>query len=244
MCNVSAIAAAVWHFRYGRLVHVLLLLSWAHLALFSARNIPIFAVVSAPGIGLAVREWLERFAVSSHVPWLQRFTASLRDIEVDLQAIANNGDRRRWHLTPLLTVLLLVLLLANPGRVKRFRAEFDPHRFPVEAATALAGQQEGSSCRLYASWQWGGYLIYRLWPALTVFDDGRTDFYGPEFVEEGLAAWEARPDWADILARYGVNAALLPVDSALATVLRQREDWRLVYHDRISVLFRKTEDGK
>ncbi len=238
-----AIAAAVWHLSAGRLVPVLLLLSWSHLALFSARNIPIFAVVSAPSIGLAMREWLERGA-TSHLPWLQRFSASLTEIEVGLRAIANNEDRRRWHVLPLVVVLVLTLLLTHPGRVKPFRAEFDPHRFPVEAATLLSGQHADSSFRLYASWQWGGYLIYRLGPSFAVFDDGRTDFYGPAFVEEGLHAWEARPDWDNTLTRYRVNAALLPVDSALATVLRQREDWRLVYQDRVAVLFRKTENER
>jgi hypothetical protein len=77
-----------------------------------------------------------------------------------------------------------------------------------------------------------------------VFDDGRTDFYGPRFVEEGLRAWEARPDWADILAKYQVNAALVPVDSALATVLVERTDWKLVYSDRIALMFVKIENQK
>ena len=54
-----AIAAAFWHFASGRLIQVMLLLSWAHLALFSVRNIPIFAVVAVPGIASAVSEWLE-----------------------------------------------------------------------------------------------------------------------------------------------------------------------------------------
>jgi hypothetical protein len=79
---------------------------------------------------------------------------------------------------------------------------------------------------------------------LSVFDDGRTDFYGPTFVEEGLRAWEACPDWDKILARYRVNAALLPVDSALATVLRERGDWKPVYQDYVAVLFEKAENGK
>jgi hypothetical protein len=95
---------------------------------------------------------------------------------------------------------------------------------------------------LYSSWQWGGYLIYRLWPSINVFDDGRTDFYGPAFVEEGLRVWEVAPDWENILARYRVNAALLPVDSALASVLRERRDWKPVYQDRVAVLFEKHED--
>ena len=88
-----------------------------------------------------------------------------------------------------------------------------------------SGESAGTT-RLYSSWQWGGYLIYRVWPSINVFNDGRTDFYGPVFVEEGLRAWEVAPDWNNILARYGVNAALLPVDSALASVLRERRDWR------------------
>jgi hypothetical protein len=41
-----------------------------------------------------------------------------------------------------------------------------------------------------------------------------------------------------------VDAALLPLDSALATVLRERSDWKLVYHDRVALLFVKTESGK
>ncbi len=98
--------------------------------------------------------------------------------------------------------------------------------------------------RLYSSWQRSGYLIYRLWPSVRVFDDGRTDFYGPAFVEDGLRVWNACPDWAAILARDRVNAALLPIDSALATVLRERSDWKLVYHDRVALLFEKTENGK
>jgi hypothetical protein len=37
-----------------------------------------------------------------------------------------------------------------------------------------------------------------------------------------------------------VNAALLPPDSALAAVLREREDWKIVYSDRIATLFVNT----
>jgi hypothetical protein len=77
-----------------------------------------------------------------------------------------------------------------------------------------------------------------------VFDDGRTDFYGPPFVEEGLQVWNACPDWDSILAHHRVNAVLLPVDSALATVLRERLDWKPAYHDNIAVLFERIENGK
>lgn len=239
---VLAIAAAFWHCAKGRWVQVLLLLSWSHLALFSARNIPIFAVVAAPGIGLAVREWLKCASSCTPLEWPGRFAASLVELETGLRIIAESNLRRRWHLVPSFGVLLLAFLLAHPGRVKFLRSEFDHNRFPVDAATFLAQKEYGPSTRLYSSWQWGGYLIYRLWPSFSAFDDGRTDFYGPAFVEEGLRVWDARPDWSNIFERYRVNAALLPVDSALATVLLERRDWKAVYQDRTGVLFVRTEN--
>ena len=240
---VLAIAAAVWHLGAGRLVHVLLLLSWLHLGLFSARNIPIFAVVATPGIGLAVREWLEYGGSRWPLQWPGRFSASLAELDAGLRSIANIHQRRHWHFVPCFGVLVLALLLTHPGRVKALHPEFDRNRFPVDAATFLS-QESGPRIRLYSSWQWGGYLIYRLWPSFSVFDDGRTDFYGPAFVEKGLCAWDACPDWANILARYRVNAALLPVGSGLATVLHERRDWKPVYQDRVAVLFERTESAR
>jgi hypothetical protein len=241
---VLSIAAALWHLGSGRLVQVMLLLSWAHLALFSARNIPIFAVVAVPGVALAVREWLEHARLLGFLRWLWKLSDGLSELEVGLQLIASGHGRDRLHCLPCLTVLTLAVFLTHPGQVKALHAEFDRLRFPADGATFLAGQQTHQSIRLYSSWQWGGYLIYRLWPSLRVFDDGRTDFYGPAFVNEGLQVWDACPEWAGIFVRYRVNAALLPVDSALATVLRERRDWKLVYKDRVAVLFIKTDDDK
>lgn len=230
-----AIAAAMWHLRRRRFTPALLLLSWSHLALFSARNIPIFAVVAVPGISVAVREWLDS-EVSS-----RRFKETLRELEWGIQLIVERYRNKGRHLAPCFAFLVLAVLLTHPGHRKVLRAEFDKSRFPVDAAGFLSQQHWVSPIRLYSSWQWGGYLIYRLWPSLRVFDDGRTDFYGPGFVDEGLRAWDARPDWSKILNRRQVNAALLPVDSPLATVMRERDDWKPVYQDRVAVLFAKVE---
>jgi hypothetical protein len=41
-----------------------------------------------------------------------------------------------------------------------------------------------------------------------------------------------------------VNAALVPVDSALGTVLRERADWKLVYADRVALVFVKIENQR
>jgi hypothetical protein len=239
-----ALAAAFWHFASGRLIQVILLLSWTHLALFSVRNIPIFAVVATPGIASALRDWLEYAHSSNSLRWLWRFSSSVSELERGLQLVATHSKRDRLHCIPYLAILTLGVLLAYPGHLKALHAEFDPNRFPVLAASALSHQTAPNSVRLYSSWQWGGYLIYRLWPSLKVFDDGRTDFYGPAFVQDGLDVWDAKSNWSAILAQCHVNATLLPVDSALASVLRERPDWTPVYQDQVAVLFERTDRGK
>src|SRR5579863_2879411 len=241
---VLAIASAAWHLGTGRLIQSLLLLSWAHLALFSVRNIPIFAVVSTPGIGLAMRDWLRLVDSRWPLDWLGKLCASLAELETAMQTIASHEKRRHWHLAPSLALLALALSFSHIDRVRTLHADFDRSRFPADAATFLSLNDSPPSLRLYATWQWGGYLIYRLWPSVRVFDDGRTDFYGPGFVEEGLRAWDARPDWAEIFAKYRVNAALVPVDSALAASLGERADWELVYSDRVALMFMKIENQK
>jgi len=41
-----------------------------------------------------------------------------------------------------------------------------------------------------------------------------------------------------------VNAALLPVDSVFAAVLRERRDWKPVYQDQVAVLFEKIDAAR
>jgi hypothetical protein len=105
---VLAIAAAGWQLGKGRLIQFLLLLSWAHLALFSVRNIPIFAVVSAPGIGLAMRDWFELLGNGSPLDWKRKIVASLAELETGLQVIASSQSRR-WHLAPYLAFVALAI---------------------------------------------------------------------------------------------------------------------------------------
>jgi hypothetical protein len=69
-----------------------------------------------------------------------------------------------------------------------------------------------------------------------VFVDGRSDFYGPEIGNQFLNLMGGAPDWQQIMERYKFNLALIPADSAVAQLLRQRPDWRVVDQDKKQVL--------
>jgi len=113
--------------------------------------------------------------------------------------------------------------------------EYDRRHFPVGAVDRM-GAALGSH-RVLSTDQWGGYLIYRLYPSIRVFADGRSDFYGAGFVQSWVDATQAKRGWEDLLARFGIDAILLPVDLPLVNVLKQSARWRVAYDDGTAILF-------
>jgi hypothetical protein len=115
------------------------------------------------------------------------------------------------------------------------RAQYDPHAYPVAALADLR-----DSDRIFTSDTWGGYLIYRRYPA-KVFVDGRSDFYGPAFEAEYAAVMGVRYNWEAILATHGVNTVLLAVDAPLAGALKGSHNWQAVHDDGVAIVFRATD---
>src|SRR5207248_3845 len=92
---------------------------------------------------------------------------------------------RRLDPTYVLLALASVTALALDGGtllgVPLLSARFPEDHFPVAAIDALGA--DIVAARTFHSDLWGGYLIYRLGPrGAKVFVDGRSDFYGSEFL--------------------------------------------------------------
>jgi len=137
-----------------------------------------------------------------------------------------------------------VLLCWNLGA--HWPVDFPAGRFPVAAVSKnlLGLAPAGSEMpRLLTTDQWGDYLIYRLYPRARVFVDGRSDFYGPELGQPYLHLMNPGYDWDRILARYGLNLALLPVEWPLVELLKRSPDWRIVYDDHYAILFTRKQFG-
>jgi hypothetical protein len=47
--------------------------------------------------------------------------------------------------------------------------------------------------------------------------------------------------WDQVLERYRIDTALIPTQSALASLLRQRPDWRVIDDDGYAMLFRQAK---
>ena len=114
-----------------------------------------------------------------------------------------------------------------------FQPEFPRKNFPVSALPVVAQTRPQRS---FAPDQWSDYLLY-VDPSRKVFFDGRSDFYGPQFVDRYLHILNGRWDWNADLQRFLVDMVIVPPNSALATVLKTSPDWKLLFDDGAVVVF-------
>src|SRR5262249_56809228 len=115
-------------------------------------------------------------------------------------------------------VFVFVILITGAGLAgKFFPPQFNPNRFPSAAADfILRTKPEG---KMYSSDQFGGYLIYRLYPQFKVFVDGRSDFYRQGSVLDDFDRIATiKPQWSELLDKYDIQWMTLRRDEPLALI--------------------------
>ena len=111
------------------------------------------------------------------------------------------------------------------------------HTYPAAGAeylrTSLGERQ------LYNDYEWGGYMIYELFPQVPLFVDGRSDFYRSRIMEDYANIGTLQPGWEELIRQYGIEAVLLRKNSRLARKLRENSGWQEVFTGDVeSVLVR------
>ena len=225
--------ACIWHLRRKRFTECLLLVLFAHVGLIASRNIPIFGIVAAPVLALAVAEWIQVLEDAPVSGWLRRLSLGLRNTG---ERIGSLEGHWRTHLVSVAAVVLVTAILYAPSPPPNFRATFDSKEFPVKALASLGGA--AGLGRIFTSDQWGDYVIYNLYPNSRVFIDGRSDFYGSKFVEKYLDIVTVNYNWQRYLNEYDVDTVLLPVNAPLAGALKESSRWHVTYDDGDAIVFR------
>ncbi len=230
---VVGVAAGAWSVYRRRFGYAVLVAGWLHLALISARNIPIFALVTAPVAGWALGEWLERLSGARVAGWFARAARSFQEFTQGISTMDRLGRKPALSVA---VMLLLVLVSIAPGDGPKLGAEYDPKRYPAQALSVVRPAECAGP--VFTPDEWGDYLIYRLYPGTKVFVDGRSDFYGADFNRKYLDVMHGKHDWEQTLERYGVRTVLLPVEASLASTLKESARWRVVHDDGVAIVFR------
>lgn len=200
-------------------IELLLLSVFGYASLRSARNIPLFAVVAGPILSRHL------WAVAESRGWANRLSP---------QATTNR----------VLSLLNWILLLAAAtGAAVKISYTLGNNQaaqsrlYPVAAVEYM--EKEGLFGLIYNQYEWGGYLIWRLYPEQKVYIDGRADVYGDAYIEEYLDAYRMREDWQEPLQKYEVNILLIDRNSPLANHLQADPGWEQVYRDPLALILVK-----
>lgn len=210
----------------GKLSHFLLAALFLWGGLRSARVIPLVALAILPMANGAVTGTL-RVAQGLRQPLRKmlddaiQYSSRIRTIDARLSGAGFLAA----------AVVACLLLLRAPLFSKQIG--FPSNRFPVDASASV--EKLPQEARLLAPDSYGGYLIYRFGGARKVFFDGRSDFYGADFMNQYLVLINARPGWQEIVRSFGFTHALLPEESALKASLEQA-GWVRLYQDRVATL--------
>jgi hypothetical protein len=203
--------------------------AWLAMSLYGARNVPLFAIVAAPLLGQGLD------GLFNDLTTRYKFMTRVNNLNNRLKTIDVHLKGAFW---PILSVVLVVtgFAIGIDFFPKQQDYSFDPEVFPVEAVNWLEeNPQEGE---MFNYFPWGGYLQYRLWPEKKVFIDGKSDFYGEDFVRQYGQVISIEEDWVDILDQYQVKWAILPTDEVLAKMLKAELGWEAIYTDDTAVIVR------
>jgi hypothetical protein len=142
---------------------------------------------------------------------------------------------------------LITVYGLQQGNLLNRNRDVTANKYPEGAARFL--KEHKLSGNMFNPYDWGGYLLWALYPEYKVFIDGRG--LNEKAAFDGLKIMEAYPgrpgdlpEWRNLLAAYKINfivtysvntfsGQLLPL---IYSLLNDTE-WNLVYMDNISLIF-------
>jgi len=196
------------------MVDALTLGVFATITFLAQRNMGLFALVCAPVLSRHVSAIVERSRwgqrrVSQGNPIVNAFLLGLIVLAVTLRTIVS--------LSP------------------TTQAQAEAKSLPVAAANWIA--QHNPIGPLFNSYNWGGYLLWRLGAEYPVYVDGRTDVYDDRFLRNFLDIMLVSPDYDRKLRDSGANIVLIEADSALTNFLARDSRWLEAYRDDLAVIY-------
>jgi hypothetical protein len=205
---------------------VLLAVATLALALQSSRHIPIFIAACTPILVRLIGETWRRS--SAERGWrLPRTSPNPRLAAVTAIALLGLGT---------------FVAVAVQRRMADQQA-MTQSTYPVAASNWLAAHPEVGT-RMFNSYGWGGYLVYRFYPQpqRRVFVFGEATLMGDDQLKRYADVESIRPDWQDQLDAAGVDYVVFNRSAPLSDALAFAPRWRKVYEDRVAVIYVRAPD--
>ncbi len=194
---------------------------FAALSVDAPRSLPFFAIVSVPIIASRARRILESWRERGHD--VGRILC-----ERWLQCIFVLG----------VVVFSFWYLVKDIGKFQSdyiFGFGVNMKLVPVESVDFI--EENGVQGPIFNSYGIGGYLIWRLYPQMKVFVDGRVEMYGTDFLKTYMLYWQPEV-WEGYVKKYGINAAVIDREPNYTTqYLDESGQWTLVFFDDRAMVY-------
>jgi hypothetical protein len=210
---IALYGLGIWSSRRLYWPDLLVALFLAYFSVKYARNIAFFAVAMLPATGFYLHE---------------------------------GARRRQWSLPPFFSLLLVSLctlfLLGSAYSLGQGRGESGPVKaiYPEKAIAFL--HESNLQGRMFNSYEYGGYLLWRLAPQIKVFIDGRgvqpQVFADWQKISSASTAWvDGRREYEGLLDRYAIDYIIQPIYDGAGMVqplmkeLLNKPEWVPIYLD-------------
>ncbi|MGA8271896.1 MAG: hypothetical protein WB919_10100 [Candidatus Sulfotelmatobacter sp.] len=199
---------------------LILLLVSLFAALTSIRLIPLFVLIAVPLISRRLGCRLE---------W------RLGDSPSTLRSRTHSSPAPRTSLNAAIILLMATFAGVHILQVIHNQPQAETRQFPARAVAFL--QAHPPQNPIFNHYDWGGYLIWKLYPSTPVFIDGRADLYGAQLFHDFADAYQLKGPWHQILDRWHIGTVIVPPESALATGLQNAPGWIISYQDPQAIVF-------
>jgi len=190
---------------------LLLLLVSLYAALCSIRLMPLFVLVAVPLVSTRLGDW---------------------------PRINSAPQRPKGTVGTFLNAAIVLAMALFAGvhiaQVIQHQPLAETEHFPANAVAFLQMHQPPG--RIFNHYDWGGYLIWKLYPSTPVFIDGRADLYGQQLFDQFADTYQFKGAWQQPLQHWSIDTVLVPSRSPLATGLRSSPGWTVRYEDSQAVI--------
>lgn len=234
---LATVAAIGFSRRRLDLTDFLLFAVFTAMSLLAWRNVAAFAIVVAPILMRYANSAIE--VLQEKYPKLKlpnplglTHSVSLRGVPRDPKDLWVN-----WIIV--LIIAMAVLVKSIDAVSAKTNDEAIAKLVPVKAAEYLKANPV--SGKMFNAYNFGGYLIWALYPDQLVYVDGRTDLYDDELLKEYLNTALAGDGWEKTLKDRDVRAVLVETASPLARALAASPAWSVKYQDTLASVMVKNQ---
>lgn len=198
---------------------LLLILLFTAMSLYAVRNILSFVIVVAPILSrhsnLIVDQLNDKF-----VNFLKKRSENITRV-----------DASAWGCIWVFPLILTAAIVMS----YRLEFRFDEKEKPVAAVEFL--KREFIKGNMFNNDEFGDYIIYSAYPKYKVFIHGKMDWRAEEKLKDYIKITRFEQGWQDIIKKYEINWIIFGTDSALSRFLKERDDWKLIYTDKVASIF-------